>query len=404
MAVLRVDHVVRPYAWGSPTAIPDLLGLPQTGTPVAEVWLGAHSSGSARVGRGEEDQGISLRDVIARDPATTLGDPEATELPFLLKVLGVAHPLSLQVHPSPEQARLGFAREEAAGIPIDAQDRSYKDPYPKPEMLYALSSFEALIGFRRPEVIRAALAPLVSQSTLAGALLEALSGTGREGLKRALAIALAGPEAGPEAITSFVQACRRMVGQTTDDPAAYALPVTLAKRYPQDRALAVVLMMNHVSLAPGESVYLPAGVLHSYQRGLGVEVMAPSDNVLRAGFTPKHVDTEQVLEMVDFSNQVPVRPAVVREGAARVIRPPSGIFQLADIRMDGGTYESSFTGPRIALVLEGQLTAFTDYGVMHVSRGQGLFAMAAESPMSWRGQGRVMLVSPGSGLQLPHPA
>ncbi|MDR1823987.1 MAG: mannose-6-phosphate isomerase, class I [Bifidobacteriaceae bacterium] len=402
--MLRVDYVMRPYAWGSLTDIPNLLGIPETGGPVAEIWLGAHRTGSAKVGRGEEDQGVSLRDVIGRNPRDMLGDPEQTELPFLLKVLGVAHPLSLQVHPKAEQARAGFAREEAAGIPLDASNRTYKDPYPKPEMVYALTTFEALAGFKRPEAIRAALAPIAPQSTLAANLLAALEGTGRGGLKAAVAMALTGPEAGPGAIVELVQACRRMMSQTSDDPAAYTLPVALAKRYPEDRGIAVAIMMNHVSLAPGEALFIGPGTPHAYLRGLAMELMGASDNVLRAGFTPKYVDPARVLTTVDFDAQGPVRPGVVRDGAARIVRPPADVFELADIRMTGGTYQSAATGPRMALVLEGQITAFTDLGSLHVSRGQSLFAMAAESPISWRGKGRVILASPGSRPLLPHSA
>jgi mannose-6-phosphate isomerase len=388
-----LDHVVRDYDWGSAEQVPRLLGWEPTGRPVAEVWLGAHRTASALVARGEDDAGVSLRDVIARDPVGCCG-PTTPELPFLLKVLGVAEPLSLQVHPGAEQSRAGFAREEAAGIPLDAPNRTYKDPHAKPEMVYALASFELLAGFRRPEEVRASLEPLAAGSSLAQALVQALAPGNREGLRRALEIALTGPEAGPEAVMEFTAACRRQLAAPGDDPGPYALPVALAKRYPGDRSLAVVMMMTHVSLAPGEALYVAPGTLHTYLRGLAVELLGPSDNVLRAGLTSKYADPARVLTSIDWAGRGPVRPVVSREGAVRFLRPPVAAFQLADVRV-AGAVEVPLTGPRIALALEGEATAFTGLGSLHLSRGQSLFAMASEGAMTLRGKGRVIVAAPG---------
>jgi mannose-6-phosphate isomerase len=390
-----LDHVVRDYAWGSVDQVPRLLGFAPSGKPVAEVWLGAHATASALVGRGEDDAGVALRDVIARNPKACVG-PDGGELPFLLKILGVAQALSLQVHPGGEQARAGFAREEAAGIPIGAPNRTYKDPNPKPEMVYALASFELLAGFRRPEDIRASLEPLAATSALARALAQALAPGRTGGLRRAVEIALTGEDAGPEAVEEFTAACRRQLAAPGDDPGPYALPVALSKGYPGDRGLAVVMMMTHVSLAPGEALYVPPGTLHAYLRGVAVEIMGPSDNVLRAGLTTKYADPARVATTIDWDSAGPTRPAVTRQGAVRLLRPPLRLFQLADIRVSGAT-EVPLAGPRIALALEGDVTAFTDLGSLHLARGQSLFAMASEGTMTLRGKSRVILAAPGMG-------
>jgi mannose-6-phosphate isomerase len=315
-------------------------------------------------------------------------------LPFLLKVLGVADPLSLQVHPGAEQSRTGFAREEAAGIPLNAPRRSYRDPHAKPEMVYALASFEVLAGFRRPEEIRASLRPLASHSALAQELVQALAPADSDGLRGALEIALTGPQASSEGVIEFTAACRRQLAAPGDDPGPYALPVALARRYPGDRALPVVMMMVHVSLAPGEALYIAPGTLHSYLRGLAVELLGPSDNVLRAGLTAKYVDPARVLTTIDWSARAPVRPAVSRQGAIRLLRPPVPFFQLADVRV-AGSVDLPLTGPRIALALEGQVTAFTQLGSLHLSSGQSLFAMASEGPITLRGKGRVVVAALG---------
>jgi mannose-6-phosphate isomerase len=317
------------------------------------------------------------------------------ELPFLLKVLGVAEVLSLQVHPGSEQARAGFARETAAGIGLEAPDRTYKDPNAKPEMVYALASFELLAGFRPADEVRRLLEPLAANSALAKSLAEALAAGGRDGLRQAVELALSGSAAGPEAIDEFTAACRHQLAAPGTDPGPYALPVALAKKYPGDPGLAVVMMMGHVSLAPGEALYVPPGMLHSYLRGLAIELMGASDNVLRAGLTSKYMDPAAVVETIDWSVTTPVRPAVSRTGPIRQLRPPTPLFQLADVRVTGSV-EVPLAGPRMALDLEGGVTAFTNTGSLHLATGQSLFAMASEGPVTLRGKGRVIMAAPGT--------
>ncbi|MDR2253469.1 MAG: mannose-6-phosphate isomerase, class I [Bifidobacteriaceae bacterium] len=392
--MFRLDHVVKNYAWGSADQIPELLGWPASAGPVAEVWLGAHHLGSATVARGEDDAGVSLRDVIARNPVASCGDGSAAGLPFLLKLLGVAAPLSLQVHPGAEQARAGFAREEAAGIDPAAPERTYKDPYAKAEMVYALQSFEMLVGFRPPDEARRLLVPLAEVSRTAAAMVAALGDSGRSGLRAALEAALLGELAAADPVHEFTAACRRQLAAPGADPGPYATLVALSRRYGADPALPAAILMNHVSLAPGEALFVAPGTLHTYLRGLAVEVLSGSDNTLRAGFTSKHVDAAHVIETVDFAGRGPTRPAVSRHDGVRLLRPPTDQFQLADIRV-AGSVEAPLAGPRIALVLEGEVTAFSELGSLHLKRGQSLFAMAAEGALTLRGRGRVIAAAPG---------
>ncbi|MDR1117956.1 MAG: mannose-6-phosphate isomerase, class I, partial [Bifidobacteriaceae bacterium] len=394
--MFRLDHVVMDYPWGSTDQIPRLLGAAPAGGPVAEIWLGAHPLASATVARGEDDAGVSLREVIARNPADACGPGAPPELPFLLKVLGVGQPLSLQVHPSAERARAGFEREEALGVPLEAPERTYKDPWAKAEMVYALDSFDLLAGFRAPDEIRRALEPLARSSRVAAAMGRALAAPGPEGLRGALAAALDTGGDPAEGAEEFAAACRRQLAAPGEDPGPYAAPAALARRFPGDRALPVVLMMNHLSLAPGEALFVPPGTLHTYQRGLGIELLSPSDNVIRAGLTSKHVDPAALLEAVDTTGRGPSRPAVTRHDGVRLLRPPTPEFQLADIRVNGSV-TAPLAGPRVALALEGDATAFTDLGSLHLGRGESLFAMDAEGALTLRGKGRVIVAAPGEG-------
>ncbi|MDR3360101.1 MAG: mannose-6-phosphate isomerase, class I, partial [Bifidobacteriaceae bacterium] len=341
--MFRLDHVVRDYPWGSAEQIPRFLGLTPGGGPVAEIWLGGHRVGSATVARGEDDAGVALRDIIARNPVEACGPGAGKELPFLLKLLGVATPLSLQVHPGAEQSRAGYAREEAAGIGLDAPNRTYKDPNPKAELVYALESFDVLAGFKAPNAVRRSLEPLAVGSALAQAMIRGLAAGG---LRQALSEALVGEAATEDGVLELTAACRRQLASPGEDPGPSATLVALARRFPGDPALAAVLMMNHVSLAPGESLFVAPGTLHSYLRGLAVEVMTASDNVLRAGLTTKYADRERVVETVDDAGKGLSRATVTKHDGVRLLRPPAGRFQLADARVEGST-RLALTGPRV---------------------------------------------------------
>ncbi|MGP3686438.1 mannose-6-phosphate isomerase, class I [Streptomyces sp. IBSNAI002] len=296
----RLTNTIRPYAWGSTTAIPHLLGALPTGEPQAELWMGAHPGAPSRIDRGAGEEALS--DVITADPEGELGAATVARfgprLPFLLKVLAAGAPLSLQVHPDLAQAKAGFEDEERRGIPIDAGHRNYKDPNHKPEMLCALTPFEGLCGFRPP--LHSA---------------DLLEGLGVGSLKPYADLLRAHPEhaALREVLTAVLTADREEMARTVAETAAaaerlggpYAPYARLVHDYPGDPGVIAAMLLNHFRLQPGEAVFLGAGVPHAYIEGLGVELLANSDNVLRAGLTPKHVDVPELLKIVKFESGDP---------------------------------------------------------------------------------------------------
>ena len=265
----RAQH----YAWGDRSAIPEMVGEPVDGRPWAEWWMGAHPIAPSTI-----DKGSSLQSV-------------AGELPYLLKLMAAAQPLSLQTHPDRQQAAEGFEREDRLGIPRDSPVRTYRDPFAKPEMLCALTSFDTLCGFR-PVGDTVALLHEIGANDLAGFVQH-----------QSLATTVAALYRREFDITSTIAACRK------HDGVEAKLVAELADAYPHDPSVVVTLLLNRVLLGPGEAVFLGPGNLHAYLRGFGVEVMGNSDNVVRGGMTVKHVDVEELLAVLDFE---PLDRPVVR--------------------------------------------------------------------------------------------
>lgn len=279
----RLRNGAQHYDWGSTEAIPRFTGVEPDGRPVAEMWIGTHQLRPSRV---IEDDGSEL-------PLSEV----AGDLPFMAKLLAAEHPLSLQVHPSRTMAAAGYAREEAAGIPLDAPERVYKDPNHKPEMIYALSTFESLIGFRPTAEILRVLSPIGTDLTqrLADDL---RADPGFAGIVRRLEWLLRTPPS-PAEIGEVVEACRALSARGLDIRRAYGTAVEIAGHHPGDVGVVISLLLNRMTLQPGEAAYLETGVIHAHLGGLCVEVMATSDNVLRAGLTRKHVDPAGLVECLD---------------------------------------------------------------------------------------------------------
>lgn len=381
-----IEGAVRNYDWGSLTAIPDLLGRPATGEPWAEVWFGAHSAGPATVGVRAEP----LDRLIAADPVTALGPAVASRygrLPFLLKVLAAAEPLSLQAHPSAEQAEAGFEREEAMGIPPDAPQRMFRDRSPKPELICALSGFEALCGFREPQ----RTAELLDTLDTPGLdplrrRLGALPGSRMRDLLRWL-LALDRPAAAALA-ESATGSC---AGSRHDDEwtGLRSAVAALGARHPGDGAVAIALLLNHVVLAPGEALFLESGCLHSYLGGTAVELMADSDNVVRGGLTSKHVDAATLVEIVDYASQTPIqRPEPV--GGVATYHTTAAEFCLRRADVDGLTELAA--GPALLLCTEGCVEA---NGVT-LDRGAAAWSDALESQIELQGCGTVFCATVGN--------
>lgn len=270
----RLRNGVQHYAWGSPDVIPRFLGERPDGTTVAEVWIGTHPLRPSTAIDGE-GHAKALSDLTG-------------DLPFMLKVLAADQPLSLQVHPSKSQAEDGYAEEERAGIPLDAPHRVYKDANHKPEMVYALSTFDSLIGFRPTVEILRVLAPL--ETPLTKRIVDDLrADPGFAGIVRRLEWLLS-QDVTPAQVGEVVGACRTHARMGLDIKRAYATAVEVAEHHPDDVGVIISLMMNRMTLQPGEAAFLGAGIIHAHLKGLCLEVMASSDNVLRAGLTRKHID------------------------------------------------------------------------------------------------------------------
>ncbi|GAA4686695.1 mannose-6-phosphate isomerase, class I [Frondihabitans cladoniiphilus] len=371
---LAITNVPRDYAWGSTTAIASLLGRDETGKPEAELWLGAHpGSPSIVVNPAVVDGADTLADWIAAEPERALGQGRR-ELPFLLKVLAAARPLSIQAHPTPEQAREGFDRENAAGVPLLASERNYKDPFPKPEVIYALSDeFAALCGFRPLAETLADVDALDSGSGRLSSLREHLG----ESLESTVAW-LFGGSADAAAAIAAVSAAAADQGSPSISVATVA---SLAELYPGDAGVVVALLLNRVTLSKGEALFLPAGNIHAYLEGLGIELMAPSDNVLRGGLTPKHVDVPELLRVLDF-DPLPLpylRPTDAGAGVER-FEPEGTGFALLHVTPGPSGAVVSIGGPSIVLVTKGELHLKGQDGNIRLSQGESAYV----TPDEWR--------------------
>ncbi|MDX2939188.1 mannose-6-phosphate isomerase, class I [Streptomyces ipomoeae] len=364
----RLDNTIRPYAWGSTTAIPNLLGVAPTGEPQAEMWMGAHPGAPSRTERGP------LTEVIDEAPERELGARTVAKfgprLPFLLKILAAGAPLSLQVHPNLEQAREGYEDEERRGIPIDAAHRNYKDANHKPELICALTEFDGLCGFRDPNQAADLLAALDIDSLKP--YVDLLHAHPEEAALREVltAVLSADPEAMGQTVTEAAAACARL-------GAAYAPYADIARHYPGDPGVIAAMLLNHVRLQPGEALFLGAGIPHAYLNGLGVEIMANSDNVLRCGLTPKHVDVPELLRIVRFEATDPgvLRPEASPDGE-EVYETPIDEFRLSRHVLPEGATTRDLTRetPQILLCTAGTVRA----GEHTLAPGQSVFVPAGE--------------------------
>jgi mannose-6-phosphate isomerase len=395
-ALLPLDGRVQTYAWGSHEALPGFLGRQTDGRPWAEWWLGAHPHGPSTVG---SVPATTLDRLVADDPTAMLGaDVRAhfgARLPFLLKVLAVAEPLSLQVHPTVEQAVQGFRAERPAGAPPPS-DPLYADEWSKPEMLLALTRFDAFAGLRPPADVLARL------DVLGGDLLGRLAADLRTdptpaGLARLVArlLRLGDPERSI-VVAQAREGVERLADLHAPESSELTVSAQLARRYPDDPAVVVTVLMNHVVLEPGEAMAVPAGLLHCYTSGLAVEIQSTSDNTLRAGLTAKRVDVDEVLRIVDASAQPrfvsPTEPAPGLEtfhpgvpdfALDRICVPRGGSFALA-----GGT-------PAIVLAMDGELRLSTPTGSTALRRGEALFVPASAGPVQVSGMGEAVRARPG---------
>jgi mannose-6-phosphate isomerase len=374
VSVIPIEGALRDYAWGSRTEIQRLLGLPVDGAPLAELWFGAHPHGPSRAAADE----TSLDELISADPDGLLGracvDRFGPQLPYLMKVLAAGQALSIQVHPSREQAQDGFDRENAAGIAVDAPDRNYRDPNHKPELLCALTPFEALCGFR-PVAATSALLDELAVPELAF-VMELLRG--EDPLRAAFTALLAHEEPGP-----LVDAVTRRVADAEDGPLRAAR--LAAEDAPGDIGVVLTLLLNDVRLEPGEAIYLGAGNVHAYLRGMGVEIMANSDNVLRCGLTGKHVDVAELLRITDFTPLA--EPRWSSTGGRFDVPVPDFALTHLEVEEPTGLHDD---GPCIVLCTSGEVSVAD----LQIGPGRATFVPAGE-PVTIGGVGEAFVASVG---------
>ena len=385
----KLINSVQNYAWGSKTALTDLYGIANPNNlPMAELWMGAHPKSSSKI-EDASGQARSLRDVIDADKAALLGNKVAQrfgELPFLFKVLCADQPLSIQVHPNKQASEIGFAKENAAGIPLDAAERNYKDPNHKPELVFALTPFLAMNAFREFSEIISLLQPVA-------------------GANNAIAHFLENPNA--EALSQLFASLLNMQGEEKSHALAVLKAALesqqgepwetirlIAQFYPDDSGLFSPLLLNGVKLNPGEAMFLFAETPHAYLQGVALEVMANSDNVLRAGLTPKYIDIPELVANVKFV----AKPAAelltqpVKNGAELDFPIPveDFAFSLHDLSQTETTIAQESAA--ILFCVEGEATLHKGEQHLVLKPGESAFVAANESPVSVSGTGRLARV------------
>jgi len=390
----RLTGVIQPYAWGSRTAIPELLGTEPTGEPQAELWLGAHPLAPSIV------DGEPLDKVVAYDPVGVVGraavEAFGPRLPFLLKIIAAEQPLSLQAHPSRQQAEAGYAREQAAGVPRDAPHRTYRDGWPKPELLCALAETEALCGFGEPHETYQMFQRLAVDDALT--LVAPLADADLPAPDRLRAVFSRLLRLGPDertVISEIVQAAEAMQG--ADDLArCWRTACELNTYHPGDPGVLAALLMNRITLQPGDALFMPSGNLHAYLSGGGIEIMANSDNVMRGGLTPKYVNVDELLAILDFTPGLRSLITPIEESRGVWRYPtPAPEFALWRLEPQGEPVAFPAAGSgRVLLVTDGELTALSATAELDLVRGQSALLTAGEEARL-TGRGTAFVGGPG---------
>lgn len=385
----KLINSVQNYAWGSQTALTDLYGIPNPDNlPMAELWMGAHPKSSSKI---EDASGNvrALRDVIEADKTALLGNAVADrfgELPFLFKVLCADQPLSIQVHPNKKASELGFAKENAAGIPLDAAERNYKDPNHKPELVFALTPFLAMNAFREFAEIVSLLQPVAGAHTAIAYFLENPDATSLSQLFASL-LNMQGDEKS-HALAILKTALDSQQGEP------WQTIRVISEFYPDDSGLFSPLLLNVVKLNPGDAMFLFAETPHAYLQGVALEVMANSDNVLRAGLTPKYIDIPELVANVKFV----AKPAAdlltqpVKNGAELDFPIPveDFAFSLHDLSHTETTVAQESAA--ILFCVEGEAVLSKGEQRLVLKPGESAFIAANESPITISGTGRLARV------------
>jgi len=389
----RIEGRAQHYAWGSPTAIPGLLGTPATGEPYAEHWLGAHESAPSLVA------GEPLDVILAEQGDSILGatakDRFGGRLPYLMKILAADRPLSIQAHPNREEAEAGFARENEAGVPIDAPERTYRDAWPKPEAIIAVTPFTGLCGFRDPVRTVYLIEQLGVADQLGSIITPLTQRKGSAALAQVFLDVLSVEGERLRLVDIVVDAAANHVDDDAELGDLARAMVTLGNAYPGDRGILAALLLNVVTLQPGEGLFLGAGNMHAYLHGVGIEVMANSDNVLRGGLTTKHIDVDELMRVVQFQAEEPSLLAVDAVGP-RTYHYATSAPEFTVWRVDPGQTPVPVpgSGPRIGLVLDGDAHLTVGDETLDLARGESVLLRAGECA-AVSGSGLLYVSGPG---------
>lgn len=387
--IVTMCNQIKNYTWGDPCLLHDLFGVPNPNNePQAEMWMGAHPAGSSFVTKGSKT--LQLHDIIAKNPMVILGESNTVKfndcLPYLFKILAVKKPLSIQVHPNKEQGFVGYARENLLEIPLDAPERNYRDPNGKPELLYALSSFSLLCGFRPLDEIKRLLCILtprifaeleLAELTLKSLFAKIISMTDTQ-----TATALA------ETLQNADQLGDRLVIDWIR---------RLAVEFSGDIGVIMPAMLNPVILKEGQAIAVPPRMPHAYLHGLGLELVGNSDNVLRCALTPKHKDLQELLNVTEFvpRSQPLVEPKALNPQEMEYY-VDQGSFVLNKIFMpvQGQVYHHKLHGPEILLCTQGkfQITRQGRKTPMDIRQGQSVFVSYGVGGYNLKGQGAIFKV------------
>ncbi|MGP3592045.1 mannose-6-phosphate isomerase [Vagococcus sp. WN89Y] len=385
----KLINSVQNYAWGSKTALTDLYGVANPDNlPMAELWMGAHPKSSSKV-VDASGQTRPLREIIDADKNRLLGEAVAArfgELPFLFKVLCADQPLSIQVHPNKKNSEIGFAKENAAGIALDAAERNYKDPNHKPELVFALTPFLAMNAFREFADIVSLLQPVAGAHP---AIAHFLQAPGADRLRELFAALL---NMQGEEKSRALAVLKSALDSHTGEP--WQTIRTIAEFYPQDSGLFSPLLLNVVKLNPGEAMFLFAETPHAYLQGVALEVMANSDNVLRAGLTPKYIDIPELVANVKFTpkpaDELLTQP--VQNGSELDFPIPVDDFAFSLHALSAAETALAQNSAAIVFCVEGEAVLSKGDERLVLKPGESAFISAAESPVAVSGTGRVARV------------
>lgn len=384
----KLNNSLQNYAWGSKTALTELYGIANPkGLPMAEMWMGAHPKSPSTV----DDHGKvrSLRDVIDAHPDAMLGNQVAKrfgELPFLFKVLCADQPLSIQVHPSKSAAEEGFSRENAASIPLNAAERNYKDANHKPELVYALTPFQAMNGFRAFSEMVSLLEPVAGAHPQ---IAHFLQHPDQENLAKLFTtlLSLQG-----EAKSLALGVLKSALNAREGEP--WQTIKTIALEYPEDTGLFSPLLLNVITLQPGEAMFLFAETPHAYLKGVALEVMANSDNVLRAGLTPKYIDIPELMANVKFVEKPADQLLTQPEQQESELRFPIPVddFAFAIHTLNAVPQAVSQESAALLFCIEGQAIIAKGTEQVVLQPGESCFVAANEAPITVAGTGRLARV------------